>query len=812
MLKHYILVLFRNLRREKGYALINVLGLALAIACCLVLTLYIRSELTYDQHNADHERIYRVVNEFDTNGQSLRAAASSPALGPLFQKSYPQTGEFVRFSSVARGVFRSDDAELYWEDVLFADENVFDVFTHQPVYGNLEGALEDPSSIALSETFARQHFGNRNPVGETMSTDTFDYHVTAVFADLPENSHLKYSALLSRNRLATLGQGDDNLQANRLHSINVATYIKAPEDMSGEHLETLLNDFYAKEGAPHGKPINMSIDYQVQPLADVHFIGGWDFDQPTGNIFYIYGFSAVALFILLVACINYTNLAVARATKRAKEVGMRKVIGASRRQVVTQFMGESLFYSMAALLLAVLFIEMMEAFTAIPQLLGTSQLLDLASEPGILLWLVLFALVVGLAAGAYPALYLSSISPMAALTSIRKGRGQRFSIAKALVFFQFFVSIAVVACTLMMALQMNYLASKPLGFEREARLAVTLRGVDVVSQIPVIRNELLSSPSVLGAAESRFVPGGSIPVYALGVENQAGVTETTTLWNLAVGLEFVDVMGMDIVAGRNFSADMLSDATRSVIVNETLVRKMGWDDAIGKRISNSEALDARVVGVVRDIHFASLHQPVGPMIMMPFQPTDFADIPPQQRATFSRSLIIRLAPGQIREGLAHVQSVMSQFDPTHPFEYRFFDDALNEMYQSESNLMKLTGLFAGICIFISCLGLFGLSAFTTEQRTNEIGVRKVLGASTLQIVLMLTRSQMLLVAAAAVLASAVSYWVIGDWLTAFSYRTTIAWWVFVVATLAVGIVAFVTVALQSSRTAQSNPVNALRYE
>lgn len=811
MLKHYLLVLLRNLRREKAYALINVLGLSLALACCLVLTLYIRSELTYDRHNVDHERIFRVVNEFDTSGQSLRAAVTSRVLGPLFQRNYPQTGEFVRFQPVNRGVFRSGDTELYWDDVLIADENVFEVFTHQPIYGNLEGALEDPASIAVSETFARQHFGEGNPIGETVSTDTFEYQVTAVFADLPENSHLQYSALLSRKLLAAFGQTDDDLQARLLHSINVLTYIKAPEDMSAGHLRTLLNDFYAKEGAQHGKPINMSIDYQVQPLADVHFIGGWDFDRPTGNIFYIYGFAAVALFILLVACINYTNLAVARATKRAKEVGMRKVIGATRGQIVTQFMGESLAYSIAALLLAVVIVEMMEAFTGIPQLLGKSQLLDLAAEPGILLWLGLFALTVGLAAGAYPALYLSSISPMAALTSIRKGRGQRFSIAKALVFFQFFVSIAVVACTLMMALQMNYLASKPLGFERDARLSITVRGADLVRQIPVIRTELLRNPSVLGASESAFVPGGNIQVNALGVETRDGVMETTNLWNMGVGLEFVDVMGVQILAGRNFSEDMSSDATRSVLVNETLVRKMGWDEPIGKRIG-SEAFDSRVIGVVRDIHFASLHQPVEPMMLVPFTPTDFADVPPQQRSTVSRSLIIRLAPGQIREGLAHVESVMARFDPSHPFEFRFFEDALNEMYQSESNLMKLTGIFAGICIFISCLGLFGLSAFTTEQRTKEIGVRKVMGATTLQIVLMLTRSQMLLVAAAAVLASAVSYWVIADWLTAFSYRTTIAWWVFVVATGAVGIVAFATVALQSSRTAQSNPVNALRYE
>jgi putative ABC transport system permease protein len=811
MLKHYALVLFRNLRREAGYSLINVLGLALALACCLMLTLYIRSELSYDQHNVDHERIYRVINEFNTNGQVLRSAASSPALGPLISRTYPQAADFVRLQSLGRNVFRSESAELYWDDVLLADPSAFRVFTHDAVYGSLEGALDEPSSIAISESFARQHFGDRNPLGETIRTDSFDYQVTAVFADLPDNSHLKYSALISRKRLDAVGQGDDNLSPARLHGINLHTYFKTPEGTDGEALTTLLNDYYDKEGAPFGERFNMSITYEVQPLADVHFGEGLSFDQPTGNIFYIYGFAAVALFILLVACINYTNLAVARATKRAKEVGMRKVIGASKRQIVAQFLGESLFYSLVALILAIIMVEALEAFTGISQLLGKAELLNLSAEPGLAFALLLFALVVGLAAGAYPAFFLSAISPLAALTSLRKSRGQRFSVAKGLVFVQFFVSVAVLACTLLMALQMSYVASKPLGFERDARLTFALRGVDMLEQAPVIRSELLRSPAIVGVAQSSFVPGGGVPINAMTIENQDGQVEPTSVWNMQVGHDFVSVMGMQMAGGRDFSRDIETDVTQAVIVNETLVRRMGWTDPLGKRVVRGEQT-FRVVGVVRDFHFASLHQEVEPMVMTLVPPPDFSRVPPAQRNAIGSAMVAHLAPGQIAEGLAHLEAVMTRFDPTHPFEYRFFDDDLNEMYQSEANLMTLTGIFAGICIFVSCLGLFGLSAFTTEQRSKEIGVRKVLGASTGQIVLMLARGQMLLVAVAAVLASAVSYWVISDWLTAFSYRTDIAWWVFVVATFMVGLVAFATLALQSSRTAQANPVKALRFE
>jgi putative ABC transport system permease protein len=813
MLKHYALVLFRNLSRESGYAALNVAGLALALACCLVLGLYLRSELSYDRHFEDHERIYRIVSEFTINGRPLYSAATSPVLAPLFSRSYPQAGNVVRFQGTGRSVFRSELAALPWEEIAYADPNVFSVFSHTPIFGRLEGALDDPASMVVSESFARQHFGNANPVGETVTRDGFDHRVTAVFADLPDNTHYRYDVLLSGKRLAALGRGDDDLDPERLHSVNSLTYIKTPQGMTGGELRTLLNDFYQKTGAPTVKGENISLRYEIQPLASVHFTTGWLDERPAGNIFYVYGFAAVAVFILLVACINYTNLAVARATKRAREVGMRKVIGASRWQLLGQFVGESLFYTLAALVLAVIIVESLETFTKLPQLLGKSELLDFAAEPVILLWVLLFAVVVALAASAYPALYLAGISPLAALTSVRRGRSQRVPVAKVLLFLQFFVSIAVLACTLLMALQMNYLSSRPLGFDKDAGVSVRLRGLDLVQQIPVIRNELLSDSAVRGVSQSRFVPGGGdISIRSLKVESESGEMETSTLWDIQVDEYFVEVMGLEIASGRNFSAERQTDAARAAIVNETLVRKMGWLDPIGKQLRSDDENQWRVIGVVRDFHFTSLHQAMEPMIIRTPQPTDYSEMTAARHSSVTRTLLVRLAPGQIRKGLDHLEAVIARFDPDNPFEYRFFTDSLQDMYESEANLMKLTGIFAGVCIFISCLGLFGLSAFTTEQRSKEIGVRKVLGASTGQIVFMLARGQMLLVAVAAVLASAVSWWVIDDWLTAFSYRTTIAWWVFVVATLVVGLVAFATVALQSSRTAQANPIKALRFE
>jgi len=809
LLKHYLTITLRHFKREKSYALINILGLSLAIACSLILALYIRSELTYDQHNLNHERIYRLVNVFTVNGKEDRFAATPQVLGPLFLKEYPQVGEFVRFRPVQRGVFTYEGTELYWDDVRMADENVFKVFSHTAVYGDLENALADPLSIAISESFSRQYFGERNPIGETISSETFKLRVTAVFEDLPDNSHLKYSALLPMKLLESFGQSDDNASPQQLFNIGIYTYFLLSPELDQPALQRLLEEFYDKVMSPIGIQASISVVFITQPLADIHFESSFGYDEPTGNIFYVYGFFAVAIFVLLVACINYTNLATARATKRAKEISMRKIIGASRAQLITQFMGESLGYAIAALGLGLLIVVLAEAFTPLNTLLGKGTLLNLSQQPLVLAWIGAGTILVGLLAGAYPAFYLSSIAPLSALTATKIVRSDRLHLRQVLIFMQFLVSVGVLSSTILMGLQMQYLASKPLGFNQENKLSIQLRGVDTLEKIPVIRNELLKNANILGFSETSYAPGQGVAINLMQVENNQGQMEPTTLNHFAVGKEFIEVMGIEIIEGRDFSKRLLTDVGTSVVVNETLVEAMGWDNPLGKRI---QTLNARVVGVMKDFHFTSLHEPVAPMFLRPFPPPDYSNVPALQRTLLSRGIVVNIAGENIFQTVNYIESVISQFDQKHPFEYRFFDDLLNEMYQSENNLMQLTGVFAGICIFISCMGLFGVAAFTTEQRTKEIGIRKVLGASTGQIIAMLSKNLMYLVVVASVLASVVSYYVMNDWLNVFAFRVDIEIWVFVAASAAVALVAFFTVALQSSKTAQSNPVNALRYE
>ncbi|MDP6264426.1 MAG: ABC transporter permease [Pseudomonadales bacterium] len=809
MLKHYLKVTLRHFYREKTYALINVLGLSLAIACALILFLYIRSELTYDQHNVNHERIYRIANVYTTNGKSDRFAASSHALGPLFLKEFPQVGEFVRFRDPGRGLYRYEDTAIFWTDVRLADENAFRVFTHKAIYGDLENALADPFAIALSESFSRAYFGDRNPVGEKLKTDVFDFRVTAVFEDQPDNSHLKYDALISMNVLENYGLSDQNASPQQLFSIGEYTYIFLSPDLDQHALETMFASFYDKVMSELGKRIQLSAEFITQPLAEVHFDSSLGYDELTGNVFYVYGFFAVAVFVVLVACINYTNLATARATKRAKEIGMRKIIGAERWQLIVQFMGESVGYALVALLLGGFLVVLAEAFTPLSSWLGKGALLDLSGEPLVIMWIVMGTILIGVLAGIYPALYLSSVAPLSALTATKRIRSSGLHLREILIFLQFLVSVGVLASTVLMQIQMRYVASKPLGYDEENKLSITLRGVETLERILVIRNELLKNASVLGFTESSYVPGQGVAIQLLQVENNQGQMERTTLNHIAVGKEFIDVMDIEVIEGRDFSKRLLTDVGTSVVVNETMVKNMGWENPIGKRI---QEFNARVVGVVEDFHFASLHEPVVPMFLRPFPPADFSNVPPLQRPLQARTIIVSVAGEDVFRTINYIDSVISEIDPEHPFEFRFFDDLLNEMYENETNLMHLTSVFAGICMFISCLGLFGVAAFTTELRTKEIGIRKVIGATTLQIITMLARNLMYLVVVASVLASLLSYYVMNIWLDVFAYRVDIEVWVFIAASLVVAAIAFTTIAAQSSKTALSNPVNALRYE
>jgi putative ABC transport system permease protein len=815
----YIKIALRSLHREKLYAAINILGLALAIACAIVLSLYLQGELTYDRYNVNHAKIFRIVNEFNTNGSLSTYALTSPMLGPMLKEQYPDIVEdFVRLQpfnlqTQSGSTLRYEDQAYYWEGTYAADKNVLDVFTLDTIYGDPATAMSKPASIAISETVAQRYFGNENPIGKSLQMENGrPLDITLVFADQPANTHLKFEVLIARGPDQTID--NTTLRRATLWNISTYTYLVLPANFSPDAWSRINTEFYDKNMAELGRApqINGTWRSWIEPLTQIHYhsvAGGYD--QPVGNRFYLYGFAAVAIFIVLVACINYVNLATARATRRARAVGVQKILGAERGSLILQFMLEAFLFTLIATVVGIAIVEVTLTFAPVANLIGKPLRLDLVEQPEIGAAIFGFALVVGLLAGLYPAFYLSSWAPLSALVGrSRAGKGAiRFR--QGLVFAQFAISIAVIAGTLLMAAQMRYISNLGLGFAKENRVVITLRGLTLIEQRAALINELLSQQGVLGASYGGSMMGQAMGSNVAQFENNEGTMQPMIVSHMGVGENFIETMGMSIAQGRAFSQRFLTDVGASFVVNEALVATLGWTEPIGKRMTLG-TLSGRVIGVVRNFNFKSLHSPVEPFVMYRMPEDAYAAVPEAQRPFAREQLVLNIAGENIGRTLSSIQDVFKRMDPVHPFEFTFLDESLDKLYTSETQLMRLIGLFAGICIFIACLGLFGLAAFTTEQRTKEIGIRKVLGASTAQIILLLSRNVLLLVAGAAVVASLAAFLAIDQWLAGFAYRAPINPFVFVAATAAAALVAFATIALQSFRTARADPVDALRYE
>ena len=697
MAGNYLKVTLRKLYREKLYAAINIAGLSLGVACFVILGLYLRSELTYDQYHLHHKKIYRVVNEFTASGKTQRFAVTSPVLGPMLAEEYPEIEAYVRLRRIGQKMlYHHEQSAYYWENVLFADPNVFEVFTHRIIYGDPATALKDPGTMAVSETFARTYFGDVNPLGTVITSDKGNPNkITLVFADLPANSHVRYDVLVTYNNRDIAVPDNITARRQQLFNVNNYTYLVLPEDYKVDDFKRIADDFYLRNMEVMGKSLNASWRSWLQPLADIHLHSDVPYDEPTGNRLSLYGFAAVAVFILLVACINYMNLATARSAKRAREVGMYKILGAGRWRITLGFLGEAIFFTLIALVFGVILVEVALTLSPVTTLLGKPLSLDLAGDRALQLRLPGLCLAVGLFSGSYPAFYLSAVPPMAALAAGHSGGRAGIRLREFLVLVQFAISVGVIACTLLMALQMRYVAGKQLGFDKEHRLIITLRGVDLIAKIPVMRAELEKNSRILGvsASDQNFL-GQDILINAAQIETNTGVMQTTTLNHMGVAGDYLRVMGMELAQGRDFSKKLLTDVGMSYVVNETLVKQMGWDNPLGKRLQTG-----RVIGVVKDFHFKSLHSPMEAFALHPLQ-DNFDNVPPQYRVFILRHLVLNIDGRDMRRTLDYLEQTFTRFDPRHPFEFRFIDDALNNLYLSETRLLKLTGIFAGICIAI----------------------------------------------------------------------------------------------------------------
>jgi putative ABC transport system permease protein len=801
-----------GLYRDKLYTLVNIVGLSLAFASCLVLGLYLRSELTYDQHHENHERIYRVATQFTVNGRPERLAMSPSLLAPMLAEDVADFRAFVRlrppgyWETGSDRLIRHGDDAFYWSRAYVADPNVFAVFTHDILYGDPDTALVEPQSIAVSRTFAQRYFGVANPLGEIVTLDNGSaYEIALVFADLPDNTHLKYDVLFSYSSVVQPASAEERIRD--LFGATDYTYLVLRDGYDPGRFPALADEFFARHMTRRAAEIHVDgWTAWLQPLADIHFGAGLNLDQSTSNRNYLLGLEATVAFLLLIACINHINLGVAGAVRRAREIATRKILGATRGALVLRFVCESLLVGCAALVLSVLVVELVVPLTPIAQWLDSQAILDPLREPAVLLAISAVALAVGALAGVYPAVHLAGTPALAAMSG-RNARGAGLRVRELLVVAQFAATACVIACTLLMAAQMRYVASTPLGFDKDSRIMVTVRGADVLAQLPAIERELSAHALVRGVTSSDTMLGLDLPAGFMDVETNDGSMNGVLVNHLPVADNFIDVLGIELVTGRDFAPEAESDVREAIIVNEALVRLMGWKEPIGKRMG---IRGRHVIGVVRDFNFKSLHTPVEPIVMYQNRNNRFANLQPDQRPFKQQFLVLAIATTHVGETLESVRSTLARFDPAHPLDYRFIDDALGARYLSEERLMRLIALFSAVCMLVACLGLFALAAFTAAQRTKEIGIRKVLGASTAQILFLLSWRTLKLVVIGSAVAAVLAYAAMERWLAEFAYRIDVGVSPFVLAGLIVTTVALATVWLQSLDAASARPVRALR--
>jgi putative ABC transport system permease protein len=804
MFGNYAKLAYRHMLRQKGYSFINIAGLAIGMACTILILLWVRDELSFDRFHAHKQDLYRVT----CIGTETSFFGSPAPFAPAIVTEIPEVEDAVRVMRAPRFVFKRGEKAFYEENGISADPSFFDMFSFEVLKGDPKTAFASPLNIVLTESLARKYFGDDDPLGESIQLEgQRDIRVAAVMKDVPSNSHLQFDYVLPHklievSRLCGMKWGD----------FNFMTYIRAAETRDEGLLIQKLNDVSEKHGCP--QVVEKQLAFSLQSLGDIYLNPLGNYDIPLGNKRYVYLFSVIAFFILFIACVNFINLSTARSERRAREVGLRKVVGAARIQVVKQFFGESLILALLSLLLAVV-----GAWLLMPifnGLTGKSLAFDIL-DPAVLLGLLGITCLAGFLAGLYPALYLSSFEPInvlrnnLALRSWLKGGATRLmrkgSLRRILVVTQFSLSIILILATMVVYNQLNYMRDKSWNPGGDVMLHIPFKD-NLPAKYDLVKAELLKHPGIIAVAAKDVVPT-SLRNNTSGLgwegktEDQSGIHMETT----RVGFDYFPTMDMDIVEGRGFSREFSGDIGKGFVLNEEAVRVAGIEDPVGKRFRLYGTLGT-IVGVVKNTYFHSLRTVLRPQVFYLF--TDLA------RQSFGGVALIRVQSPQsltsLQDAIAHIEKAWLSVNSIAPFEYHFLDDTIDAQYSNEQRLGRLFGYFAFLAVFISCLGLVGLASFLAELRTKEIGIRKTLGASIRDIVVMLSRDFTLWVLAANLIAWPVAWFVMRSWLQNFAYRTPIAWWSFPAAGAIALVIAWTTVSLQTVRAARSNPVDALRYE
>lgn len=804
MIRNYINIAWRNIKKHRIFSVINIAGLTIGLSAFWLIALYISDELSYDRYNENADRIFRVVHDATWDGGSFNLAITGVPFGPALKAEYPDVKEFARFDAEGGGTLAVGDKKIKADNILFADNAVFNMFSYHFLQGDPKTALTAPQSIVLTKTLAEKLFGSADAaLNKDVAFDkNFTNKVTGVIDDIPENSHYTFAAL--RSFPANYNDGWSNFY--------VYTYIMLNKGADYKKLEAQLPSFYNR----HFKKDMGNDNYHMhlQPLTSIHLHSNLQYEMSSnGSIKYVYMFSVIALLVLVIAVINYVNLSTASSSVRVKEIGVRKVVGSGKRQLISMFLIESVLLTLLASAIAVAISDVVLPY--FNQLTGKSLSLWRFGVVNTIVILVAFSLLTGVLSGLYPAFFLSNFRTIPALKGQMGKQGGNILFRKTLVTFQFVITIVLIAGSGIIYQQIQFALNKNLGFNKDQVLAFHMSNRAVRSELPALKQQLMQSPLIqsVGGA-SNPIGNNDIGSNGFNFEEESGTpgvpgqisANATMVQNFNINEDFIPVMQIKLLAGRNFSPSMPTDTASAVIVNESLVKQLGWKDAVGKKMQyhtfgSKDPKEATVVGVVKDFNIYSLQHKIEPLVL---------SMPPAAKDI--DNLYVRVNSKNVPAALKYLKDTYKKFDADASVDYTFLDESFARQYQSEQKQGNIIFIFTMLAISIACLGLLGLVTFAAGQRTKEIGIRKVLGATVTSIVFLLSKDFVKLICLAVVIAIPVAWYAMSAWLQNFAYRITISWGVFAIAGLAAIVIALITVSYQAIKSANANPVKAIKAE
>ncbi|MBK8290145.1 MAG: ABC transporter permease [Flammeovirgaceae bacterium] len=798
MIKNYLLIAVRNLTKNFGYTAINIFGLAIGLACCLLVTLYIRFELSYENFHEKKASIYRYIPRGERDGKVSMQTMLPAGFGPLINDSFREVEKFTRFSDVdERALLRKGDVFLDAKTLSIADKDFFEIFSFPLLQGDAAQVFARPNTIAIAQSVADKYFPNKDAIGQVIRyNNTYDYEITGVFKDVPANSHLQFTYLTTFETIAKMIQDQYNFPAdqflNSLDAWNYSTYFYIPNEQDLEGLAKRIDQKFTEARKEEFK--DQGLGDWLQPLDEIHFTKGIKADSANGDISYVYIFSAVALLILIIACFNFMNLSTARAMKRAKEVGLRKVMGAFRYQLINQFLGETIVLVSISLFIGIILLEMLVPM--FNSLVGQQLEINYLGENSVLLYIIVAGLLTGILAGSYPAFYLSSFVPAQVLKG-QTGPSGNAGLRKTLTVLQFGVAAFLMIGTLVVYQQMSFIQNRNLGFDKESIVYMN-PPAELWTKREVMKQSLLTNSQIKSVAFSNGTPGMESATWQYDFPSLD--LPKRSMNTMIIDYDYLKTFGLEIVEGRDLSKEFSTDSTEAYLINEAAVIELMLDKPIGTPM---RALDGhpigKIVGVVKDFHYRSLHRKIEPLVLR-YDPRNMW------------CMSVKMNSGNLKDNLTALEKEWKKLAPDYPFSYQFVDETIERQYQAEQNTGVLIGAFALLAIIIACLGLLGLTAFMTEQRKKEIGVRKVLGASVYGIIVLLSKEFSRLVLIAFFIVVPLAWYAMNQWLADFAYQVKISPFSFVAAGLIVLVIAFVSVFYQALKAAVINPSETLRSE